>query len=74
MRDVVLEGKFYFHDVAIGIDAFNKFENTFMVWPYEDQMFLDTKNMCMYVCSIFVCYICVSLHLEASKMRKYLKE
>jgi hypothetical protein len=60
MRDVVLEGKFSFHDV--GIDAFNKFENTFMIWPYEDQMFLDTKNMCMYICMyvvyLFVIFVC----------------
>ncbi len=66
---------FSFHDV--GVDAFKKFENTFVIWPYEDQIFVDTKNMCMYVCMyicLFVCYICVSVHLEASKMWKYFKE
>lgn len=77
MRGVVLEGKFSFHDV--GIDAFKTFENTFVIWPYEDQMFLDTKNMCvcmyeyMYV-YLFVCWISVSLHSEASKICKYSKE
>jgi len=65
MRDVVLEGKFSFHDV--GVDAFKNFENTFMIWPYEDQMFLDTKNMCMYICMYI--YLCVPTFRRIQNMQ-----
>ncbi len=55
--------------------AFKIFENTFMIWPYEDQMmFLDTKNMCMYTC-MYICiflFVCL-LYLCAPYIQKHPK-
>ncbi len=75
MGGVVFKGKNFLF-MMLALMLFKKFENTFVIWPYEDQNVLGNKKyvyvyVYMYVCMyvyLFVCFICVSLHLETSKM------